>query len=221
MMPGVRIWSLVITCLILALLYWFAVVMTMMPDYCVGFFNLWFAPESEPSLFRIFTFIFALLSLWALLELAVFLMAWRWDAVRAASIGMVLLFVTTLCLVHYTLWQSWQIDLGRLAVRDFAVKFLTDLESVEYYRDRARSRRRHYFSPLPSWREFMDANTCAVGIEWSQLTREQRIRLSESFDAMWEEYYRDKELREIQENMLRHYGLKPGGGTPDRPQDET
>ncbi len=221
MMPGVRIWSLVTTCLVLALVYWFAVVMTIVPNYCQGFFDLWFAPESEPSLFRIFTFVFALLSLWVLLELTVLVMAWRWDAVMAASIAAVLVFVAMLCLVHYTLWQSWQVDLGRLAVRDFAVKFLTDLEGMEHLRDRFGSPRRSYYSPLPDYREYIDANTCDVGVEWSQLTPEQRERLWDSFDAMWEEYYRDQELKEIQENMLRHYGLKPGGDALDKPKDAT
>ena len=117
-----RLILLVSFCYITYLLFELTLLFTLVPDYCWKLPDYWLNPSQYHNPFWLFSSVFFLIFLWALMEFSVLLIEKKFSIYKVGILMSSIFFFAAVGLMLLTFWQSLLIQKGELTYTDFWYK---------------------------------------------------------------------------------------------------
>ncbi len=183
------------------------------PDYCWQPYQFWLNDGSLRSPFWAFTAIFALLSAWSLVECAATIHNRKYTAFRIGFLASTLPLLAACAVMQFVLWQNLQVGMGTMSSLDAWLPG-TDKDWVAkqlQWQQESETRAREWQLENPElpgdYRDFVTANSCALGKDRTALSPSELETLDAEFAGVWETHYEEEAKQQIWRSLLEHYHL--------------
>lgn len=170
-----RIYFLSLACFIISLLYVITNILVIAPRYCWGMAEFWLNKELEVGPFFAFATLYLMLWAWALAELALLFVTTPRKIYSMFVLLIVIIFLFALTASHYTLWQTLQVQEGRLTFGDYWIKAI-EIET--------QSPKKGIYENSPSWADFIFEERCGKGLRLDNITDAEYEQLEQKYQNL-------------------------------------
>lgn len=167
-----RIMTLVLSITTVLTLFKFHLFITVTPFECWSFEEVWKHNPSTLNPFWMYSLVFSLLTIWALIELLIGVTSQTHYLVPLVS----LLLMISVLFGHLHLWQSFKVIRGEENFNYFTLEIISIRIPL--------SPSKISGSP-PDWREYLIENRCSKGLAISSMSEKEKQKLKVSYQALW------------------------------------
>lgn len=215
MTASYRIFVLFLTCAVTAVLFRLVMDLGFTYETCgIGVPALFFE-DDWLSPFQSYSFIFLLMSIWALSEWFVCWEENRLMSLRSAALASITLLLTVNGLMLYTGYEAKKKLEQKDPNYEFVISLLPDPSYVDPLDQFVNWRKRqwllwreHHPEGLPGFHAYVWEQTCAKGIDIGLLSEDEWRKIDAAHDQMWESHYSHENYLMAKEGLYKFYGVE-------------
>lgn len=173
-----RVWLLTITFIISFFSYWFFALTVFIPEHCDGFADYWLYGDNLFSPFWLFSYVFILIFIWALVEGLVTIIDKSDLLFRSSVLSVMFVFLGLFAAGQYTLWQTLEISRGKVSVDDYVFEsFVLKMKNMPKYNNGL------------SQREYVRQELCKSGKQIYNAAKNEKQVIAEKYEKLMFEFY--------------------------------